>query len=170
MSAPVIVVDYDPQWPRLFAQLRAPIAAALGDLARPIEHVGSTSVPGLAAKPVIDVDVVLARADGLPEAIERLAALGYEHEGDLGIAGREAFRHAPDLPVHHLYVCTPDCSEHSRHIAFRDYLRRHRAEADAYGALKRRLAAQYRNDRAGYGTAKDAFVLGILERAMGPRS
>lgn len=170
MPAPVIVVNYDPEWPRLFARLRVPIADALATIAAAVEHVGSTSVPGLAAKPVIDIDVLLAANDAMPDAIVRLAALGYEHEGDLGIAGREAFRHAPDLPVHHLYVCTPNCAEYRRHIAFRDYLRRHRAEADAYGALKRRLAEQFRNDRAGYGAAKDAFVRDILERAMGPRS
>ena len=170
MPAPVIVVDYDPQWPGVFAHLRAPIAAALGDVAQAIEHVGSTAVPGLAAKPIIDIDVLLADAGRLPEVVARLAALGYAHEGDLGVAGREAFKHAPQLAVHHLYVCVPGCAEYRRHIAFRDYLRRHPAEADAYGALKRRLAAQYRNDRAGYGTAKDAFVRGILKRAMGPRS
>ena len=166
MPAPIIVVDYDPQWPIQFARLRAPIADTLGDLAQAIEHVGSTSVPGLAAKPIIDIDVLLSTNDAMLDAIARLATLGYEHEGDLGIAGREAFRHAPNLPVHHLYVCTPDCGEYRRHIAFRDYLRRHREQAEAYGALKRRLAAQFLNDRAGYGVAKDAFVRAILERAM----
>ena len=170
MPSPIIVVDYDPEWPKQFERLRAPIAAALGDLAQAIEHVGSTSVPGLAAKPVIDIDVLLAATGGLPASIARLAPLGYEHEGDLGIAGREAFRHAPALPVHHLYVCDPDCAEYRRHIAFRDYLRRHRDEADAYGALKRRLAEKYRNDRAGYGAAKDAFVHDIRKHVQGARS
>ena len=76
-----------------------------------IEHIGSTSVPGLAAKPIIDLDVLLASAAYLPETIRRLATLGYEHEGDLGIAGREAFRTPPSLFAHHLYVCLPNYEE-----------------------------------------------------------
>ena len=76
-----------------------------------IEHVGSTSVPGLAAKPIIDLDVLLASAAYLPETIRRLATLGHEHQGDLGIAGREAFRAPPTLFAHHLYVCLPNCEE-----------------------------------------------------------
>ena len=146
--------------------LRGRVAPALGEIAAAIEHVGSTAVPGLAAKPVIDIDVLLAANDAMPNAIARLAAIGYEHEGDLGVAGREAFRHAPDLPVHHLYVCTPDCAEYRRHIAFRDWLRAHPDDAKAYGALKFRLAEQFRFDRNGYGIAKTEFVEHILRQAM----
>ena len=146
--------------------LRGRVAPALGEIAAAIEHVGSTAVPGLAAKPVIDIDVLLAANDAMPNAIARLAAIGYEHEGDLGVAGREAFRHAPDLPVHHLYVCTPDCAEYRRHIAFRDWMRAHPDDAKAYGALKFRLAQQFGNDRDGYGIAKTEFVENILRQAM----
>src|SRR5258705_12320222 len=87
----VEVVDYDPRWPTRFETLRARIVAALGSLADSIEHVGSTSVPGLAAKPIIDIDVLVVSAIDVPEAIERLALLGYLHRGNLGIDGREAF-------------------------------------------------------------------------------
>ena len=146
--------------------LRSRVAPALGEIAAAIEHVGSTSVPGLAAKPIIDIDVLLAAREGLPTVIARLAALGYAHEGDLGIAGREAFRHAPDLPIHNLYVCTPDCTEYRRHVAFRDWMRAHKDDAKAYGALKFRLAEQFRNDRDGYGIAKSEFVESILRQAM----
>src|SRR3974390_1457583 len=120
MPEPVIIVKYDPGWPSLFEELRAPVLAALGDLVVTVEHVGSTAVPGLAAKPIIDMDVVVPTVSEIPEAIVRLAALGYIHRGDLGIPGREAFTAPADKPRHHLYVCSPDSSELRRHLSFRD--------------------------------------------------
>src|ERR1700744_4662012 len=89
---PVVVVEYDPGWPALFEFFRGRIVTALGGLATAVEHVGSTAVPGLAAKPIIDMDVLLVSGDALPTTIERLATLGYVHQGDLGIPDREAFR------------------------------------------------------------------------------
>src|SRR6266540_5229473 len=88
---PVVVVEYDPEWPRVFERIRAAVAPALGGVAVAIEHVGSTSVSGLAAKTIIDVDVVVPTVADVAVAIERLATLGYVHRGDLGIPGREAF-------------------------------------------------------------------------------
>jgi GrpB-like predicted nucleotidyltransferase (UPF0157 family) len=79
----------------LFEELRVTFSGLLGDMVSAIEHIGSTSVPGLAAKPIIDLDVLLTSAAYLPDTIRRLAALGYEHQGDLGIAGREAFSNSP---------------------------------------------------------------------------
>ena len=160
----MIIKDYDPSWPVLFAALRAKLAATLGDLAASIEHVGSTAVPGLAAKPILDIDVLLRSAEDLPLAIERLAPLGYRHQGDLGIAGREAFVTPPRIPPHHLYVCRPDSPAFRRHILFRDYLRTHSADAQAYACLKRRLAAQFPDDRVAYTEAKSGFVTAILRR------
>src|SRR5690242_16555898 len=101
----VVVVDYDHEWPRRFAQLEARIWPAVADLALTIEHVGSTSVPGLAAKPVIDMSVVVADRAAVAPVIERLAAIGYRHLGTLGVQDREAFDHSPELPRHNLYVC-----------------------------------------------------------------
>src|SRR4051794_5664339 len=95
MVDPIVVVEYDPAWPDLFAALRTPVAAALDDVAVAIEHVGSTAVPGLAAKPIIDLDVAIRTEADLPAAIERLACLGYAYEGDLGISGRAAFAWPP---------------------------------------------------------------------------
>ncbi|PYX88742.1 MAG: GrpB family protein, partial [Acidobacteria bacterium] len=89
MANPVIVLDYDPNWPELFRSLRKRIADALGNMAAAIEHVGSTAVPDLPAKPIIDIDVLLASETMLPTAVERLASLGYIHQGNLGIAERE---------------------------------------------------------------------------------
>jgi GrpB-like predicted nucleotidyltransferase (UPF0157 family) len=102
---PVVVVDYNPTWPAIFEQLRSSLWPAVSDVALAIEHVGSTAVPGLAAKPIIDISIVVPSAREVLLAIERLAALGYRHLGDLGIAGREAFRAPEGLPGHNLYVC-----------------------------------------------------------------
>jgi GrpB-like predicted nucleotidyltransferase (UPF0157 family) len=98
MRGPLIIVDYDPQWPDLFAELRATVAEALGDLVVTVEHVGSTAVPGLAAKPIIDMDVVVPSVADIPEAIRRLAILGYVHRGDIGI--RHWHGHLLHVPGH----------------------------------------------------------------------
>lgn len=177
MTRPVIVVDHDPAWPQQFDELRTVLAAALGDLALRIEHVGSTSVPGLAAKPILDIDVVIQSRATLPAVVERLAALGYHHEGDLDVPGREALgpgdgsRPTVDpprtWPRHHLYVCAQDNPELARHLAFRDWLRMHDDDAARYAKLKRDLARRHRDDGDAYCEAKTEFVEGVLARAMG---
>ena len=165
MPGPVIIVDYDPHWPDLFEELRAPVIAALGDLVVRIEHIGSTAVPGLAAKPIIDMDVVVPSVADIPEAIGRLAILGYVHRGDLGIAGREAFTSPAGKPRHHLYICALGSEELRRHCSFRDHLLTHPDEARAYGALKKSAALRYADDRVAYNEAKTEFVEAVLQRA-----
>ena len=169
MPEPVVIVDYDPAWPQRYEALRAPIAAALGELAAEIVHLGSTSVPGLAAKPTIDIDVLLRSAGDLPVVIERLARLGYVHEGDFGVTGREAFATPPGYGAHdhHLYVCAPNWAGHGDQIAFRDHLCIHPKTALAYARLKRSLAAKHRNNRSAYANAKAGFVAAVLARARG---
>lgn len=165
MSAPIVIEDYDPRWPQRFETLKTRIGAALGPLAAAIEHVGSTAVSGLAAKPIIDIDVLLRSEGDLPLAIERLHTLGYEHQGDLGIAGREAFR-APAANVsHHLYVCPPGSQAYVEHLAFRDHLRTHPEDARTYELLKRSLANRHGDDRDGYTHAKSEFIAAVLQRA-----
>ncbi|GII97594.1 GrpB family protein [Sinosporangium siamense] len=166
MGRQVEVVDYDPQWPRVFEELSQPIADVLGPLALRIEHVGSTSVPGLAAKPIVDLDVVIASREDLAAVIERLRGLGYEHRGDLGIPGREAFTIPAGLPAHHLYVCAADNAELARHLAFRDHLRAHPDTVEAYANLKRTLATRFPDDRVAYTDAKTTFVEGVLAGAV----
>ena len=157
----VVVLDYDPEWPRVFETLRSFVWNAVADIAISIEHVGSTSVPGLAAKPVIDIDVVVP--DGrVSDGIARLSALGYEHRGDLGVPDREAFFRPPQSPPHHLYLCPSTSSALANHLAIRDHLRANQAVANAYGNLKKRLAAEYANDIDGYVEGKTSFLLGIL--------
>lgn len=165
MQRTIVVAEYDPGWPPAFEALRARAAGVLGELAVAIEHVGSTSVPGLAAKPIIDIDVVVRGPDDIPAAIEALATIGYSHLGDLGVAGREAFRQPPGPPEHHLYVCPLGGRELPRHLAFRDHLRAHPAEADAYAAIKRASALRFPHDIDAYIESKTAFIEGILSRA-----
>jgi len=166
MDNPIVVLRYDSTWPALFQSLRRRIADALDDMAAAIEHVGSTAVPGLVAKPIIDIDVLLAYEMMLPEAIERLASIGYIHRGDLGILEREAFRAPAGDPPHHLYVCPPSSGEFRRHLAFRDYLRAHAEDARIYGDLKIALAERFREDRPAYNAAKSEFVMDMTSRAI----
>jgi GrpB-like predicted nucleotidyltransferase (UPF0157 family) len=159
----IVVVDYDPSWPELFEKLKAHVEPVLAGLAISIEHVGSTAVPGLAAKPVIDLDVVVSEGD-VAEAVVRLATLGYEHLGDQGVPEREAFRAPPGAPVHHLYVCPSTSVALANHRAVRDHLRATPTDARAYGELKRQLAARYVDDADGYVEGKTSFLLAILRR------
>src|SRR5262245_9347453 len=162
--APIQIADYDPTWPSTFAALRAHLATALSPFVLRIEHVGSTAVPGLAAKPIVDLDVGVATADW-PIVIQRLASLGYQHQGDLGIPGREAFRTPPADVAHHRYLCAPDSAELARHLAFRDALRAEASTARAYAELKQCLARQYAEDRLTYSEAKTDFVRAVLASA-----
>jgi GrpB-like predicted nucleotidyltransferase (UPF0157 family) len=154
---PICIVDYDPHWPGEFERLRHRAAGAVGDLAVSIEHVGSTAVPGLAAKPVIDLVVVVGPRD-VAVAIERLVAIGYVHQGNLGVEAREAFAVPQGERRHHLYLCPADSEELRAQLAFRDRLRSQPALAAECEALKRQLAIRFRNDREAYAEAKTDFV------------
>jgi GrpB-like predicted nucleotidyltransferase (UPF0157 family) len=156
------VVDYDPAWPALFEQLRARLWTAVEQCAISVEHIGSTSVPGLAAKPLVDITVIVAEEDQVPIAIERLAALGYVHQGDLGVEGREAFQSPRGLPAHNLYVCQRNSLGLENHLAVRQYLRTHADAARSYGDLKKRLAGQFRHDIDGYVAGKTDATIEIL--------
>jgi GrpB-like predicted nucleotidyltransferase (UPF0157 family) len=161
----VIVEDYDPAWPRDFELLRQRIWPHLADVALRLEHVGSTSVPGLASKPIIDMTIVVATRDDVPKAIERLAPLGYVHRGNLGIDDREAFDHPADLRRHNLYLCPAGTIGVVNQVAVRDYLRAHPEAAAQYGALKKRLADRFPGDIDSYVLEKTDFVLEILRRS-----
>lgn len=162
------VVDYDPSWPAQFEILRSRIWGAVGDLAVSVEHVGSTSVPGLAAKPIIDIDVVVPSIADVGMVIERLATLGYRQRGDLGIEGREAFESPSGLPAHHLYACVRGSTALNNHLTVRDWLRRDPAAAAQYGLLKKRLAEFSPTDMDKYIAGKTGFLLGVLRKAGFP--
>lgn len=162
MREPIQIVDYNPDWAIVFARLRLHLLAAVEDFAVAVEHVGSTAVSGLAAKPILDIDVVVASVSDVPTAITRLAEIGYRHQGDLGIAGRETFASPSNAPAHHLYVVVQGSEPWHNHIQFRDYLREHPESAKAYAELKRSLVDQFQNDREKYTNAKTAFVEEVL--------
>jgi ribosomal-protein-alanine N-acetyltransferase len=171
-NAPTLsIVPYDPDWPDAFARERDRIAAALGDLAIRIEHNGSTAVPGLAAKPVIDVQVSVRSLAPLAPYADRLAAIGYvhvPHEDDAVCP----FFHRPAMwpHTHHVHVVASGSDEERRTLAFRDYLRANPETARAYEALKRELAGRHRADdfsaREAYAEAKTGFVARVTERAL----
>ena len=158
---PIEVVAYDPGWPARFVVIRDAIADALSDVpAVAIEHVGSTSVPGLAAKPVIDVDVIVDRSN-LGRAIDALERIGYQHRGDLGIPYRHALAAPDDGTRRNVYVVVNGSLALRNHRAVRDALRSDRSLRARYGALKRRLASET-DDIDTYVSRKTSLLLGIL--------
>jgi GrpB-like predicted nucleotidyltransferase (UPF0157 family) len=158
----ITVVDYDPAWPTQFERLRSIISTAVGNAAVAVEHVGSTAVPGLAAKPIIDIDVVVASPAKVSVAIERLAVIGYEHHGNLEVEGREAFGNQPGSLRHHLYVCVQGGTALQNHLTLRDYLRSNPNAAAKYSQLKKQLATRFPTDIDNYIDGKTDFVLDVL--------
>ena len=156
----VVVLPYDKQWEQDFLQIKNELQNALGDLALRIEHVGSTSVQGLSAKPIIDIDVVIKDQTVLEDVISALNAIGYRHEGNMGIEGREAFKYddKPHLKKHHLYVCTQDSAELARHIAFRDHLRQDPEAVREYSLVKEKGAELFPYDIDKYIEYKSPFI------------
>ena len=137
----VTVVPYSPEWPVQFARVADDLRRALGDVPIvAIEHVGSTSVPGLAAKPVIDIDVIVQRGD-VDAAISALIAAGYTHRGDLGVTDRESMAAPDDDPRRNVYVCVQGTLHVRNHLAVRAILRERDDLRDRYGAVKIDLAS-----------------------------
>ena len=147
-TARVIVAPYDVAWKSAFEDIKIEIERALGDLIIGIEHVGSTSVEGMSAKPCIDVDVIIKDYSVFDAVVSKLASIGYIHEGNLGIKDREAFKYKdkPHLMTHHLYVCPQNSEELRRHITFRDFLRSNAEAARKYSSVKETAAELFPND------------------------
>jgi len=148
----VVVLPYDAAWQSTFEKIKDELEEAIGDLILGIEHVGSTSVEGMSAKPCIDIDVIIKDYPAFTAVADGLKAIGYIHEGDLGIRDREAFKYSgkEHLQMHHLYVC-PKCSEElQRHITFRDFLRSNGEAVKKYSLIKEKAAALFPNDIDGY--------------------
>ena len=138
----VVVVSYDEAWKNAFEEIKTEIEAEIGALIIGIEHVGSTSVEGMSAKPCIDIDVIIKNYSVFDEIVRKLGVIGYIHEGDLGIKDREAFKYADKshLMTHHLYVCPRDSEELHRHIVFRDFLRENPEAVKKYSRVKETAA------------------------------
>ena len=160
------VLPYNPEWRDEFQRIRSMLLECIGDIIISVEHVGSTSIEGLAAKPIIDIDVVMESYELLPIIVKRLELIGFKHEGNLEIEGREAFKRTveDDFMPYHLYVCPKDGKGYLEHIAFRDYLRENPEIAEAYGQLKKELADKFRFDREGYCNAKSDFCTEVLRQ------
>lgn len=164
MADPVVIVDGDPLWAEMFSEEKARILEALDGLDIAVEHVGSTSVPGLAAKPIIDIMVVVPDPATAQKAVEPLTVLGYDYRGELGIPGR--FYFAKGRPrSHHLHMYPRCHPEIARLLFFREYLRANPDAAHEYAKLKRALAEKFRDDREAYTEAKRDFIKSIEAKA-----
>ena len=143
----VVVLPYDEKWKFAFEEIKNEIDAALGDRILGIEHIGSTSVKGMSTKPCIDIDVIIKDYSVFDEIVEKLGAIGYIHEGNLGIKDREAFKYTnkPHLMTHHLYVCPEYSKELHRHVTFRDFLRQNTEAVRKYSLVKEQAAELFPN-------------------------
>lgn len=169
----IIVIDYDPEWTEEFKRFKEIYSEALKDSKVDIQHVGSTSVEGLAAKPIIDIDIIVESENNKQGIIEKLKKLGYEHMGDLGIKGREAFKPKDtNVPYnskyknwmeHHLYLIERDNINLINHLKLREYLRKNPEAVKAYGNLKKELAYKYRHDIDSYIENKTALITSFLK-------
>ena len=168
--AVTLVEKYNPEWPKWFEEIKAFLAENISQLCIQIEHVGSTSVPGMTAKPIIDLILVIEPQD-FEEIKGLLAERGYYCQGDQGIKDREVFRlrdvsmQSP-VPYHHLYVCPKHSAELKKEIAFRDFLRQNKDYAKRLSELKWSLATEFNNDREAYMEGKAALCREITERAL----
>lgn len=172
----MLIQEYQEQWATGFEKIKEVLSAELNKFNITIEHVGSTAVPGLAAKPIIDVDIVYRAATQFASISFSLESAGYYHNGDQGIPGREVFKrkagiHHPvlDRILHHLYVCREDSEELQRHLLFRNYLRANKQAADEYSRLKYHIADLASQDKKKYASLKEIearhFIDDCLRRA-----
>lgn len=163
----IVVEPYNPKWVEEFEKIKNTIVPVICEDIISIEHVGSTSVAGLWAKPVIDIDVVIDD-EKLPVIIQKLATIGYVYQGDLGVIGREAFGYndedKPLLMKHHLYVCHKNNAELKRHIALRDFLRMNPEYCERYSSIKIEMAKKYPHDIDSYIKGKEPVVLEIYDK------
>ena len=162
----VEIAEYSPDWPLVFEREAAAILEACSPWVTEVHHVGSTSVPGLAAKPILDMMPIAAGpAEGL-EAVPRMTALGYLYDGESGIPGRFYFDGVVDgRTVAHVHMLPEGHPAASKHLVFRDHLRTHPDAAREYELLKRELASKYRDDRCTYTDSKADFISAIIEAA-----
>lgn len=165
------LVPYDPAWPDRFTREATLLREACGAAAFRIDHVGSTSIPGIAAKPVIDVQITVASLTPLAEWVERLARLGYAHHASTDDAEYPFFHKPPVWPhVYHVHLCEPTSAIGRATLALRDYLRDQPELREAYAEEKRRLAAEHvgstPDSREAYARGKSPFLTPLIERAL----
>ena len=155
----VEIVDYSPEWAEIFERERAAILETCSTWVMKVHHFGSTSVPGLAAKPILDIMPVVARPDDGENAVEPMTTIGYRYRGDNGLPGRFYFdKIVGGRTVVHCHMYPQDHSDVRKLVAFRDQLRANPETSIAYERLKRNLALKYRDDRESYTDGKGAFI------------
>ena len=165
----IIIKEYDPKWPALFASERDELMEAIGHYVADIQHIGSTAVPGLAAKPVIDIMIGLRRILDAQDCIMPIEAMEYEYvpQFEDEFPERRYFRKTVNgKRSHHIHMVEIGTDFWKRHIAFRDFLLKNPQIANEYGSLKRDLAIEFENDREGYTNAKSPFIENILKRIV----
>lgn len=164
-----LVQPYNTEWPCWFERMRAYLEPALADVPYTIEHVGSTAVPGMTAKPIIDIDVIVDRPV-FPLVVDRLTTIGYIHQGDLGILDRESFmltdpQLIQSLPYHHFYVCITGAAALRDHLLYRDFMRTHPEWVEKLSKHKVELCKQFNDDRQSYIDGKAEMVREITALA-----
>ena len=166
-GAHVEIVEHDPEWPRVFKREAEAILEECRPCITEVHHIGSTSVSGLAAKPVLDMMPVAVSADDGAKAVSRMEMLGYLYSGESGIPGRFYFDRVVDgRTVAHVHMFPASHPDVRKHLVFRDHLRAHTGDAQDYEQLKRSLASKYRDDRRTYTDAKAEFINMIIDTAM----
>ena len=166
------VVPHDPRWNFEFESEGGLIRSALGQNIVAVHHIGSTSIPGIYAKPVIDILVEVEKISDVDNRVSEMESLGHEVMGEFGIPGRRYFRKDNEhgIRTHQIHVFETGSQQLSRHLSFRDYMIAHPVAALEYSDLKRRLAEEYPNSPDDYMDGKDAFIKAIDERATVWRS
>ncbi|MDM9629623.1 GrpB family protein [Rhizobium sp. S152] len=165
MAERVEIVAYDDTWPDAFRAIVAQLTTLLGNGVVSIDHIGSTSVPGLSAKPMIDIDVTVRDAAAVAQGCAIMTAAGYEPRGNRYDSQVFAFMDRKATPKQRIYLCPEGSDTHRRRILFRDYLRANPDKARAYEAPKRRLAAEFTDDGDAYTAAKAGFVDDVVDLA-----
>ncbi len=163
----VEVATYNPVWPEEYEKAAAEIRSVLGGHCLAIHHIGSTAVPGLAAKPVIDILVEADQLSAIGRLNEKFQRIGFCAKGENGLPGRRYFEKGGDLRTHHLHCYVQGNPEIKRHLAFRDFLRSNPEQAAAYGTLKKQLAVRFPLDIERYIKEKHAMVQSIEAQALG---
>lgn len=175
MNVTNLIVPYNPDWKTGFENLKQILTTVLSDFKIDIQHVGSTAIPGLCAKPILDIDIVLDAKEDMNAISVRLEGLGYKNAGEQGIAGRFAFKRlsarVPSTPDHknwqdhHLYVCYSDSLALKNHLVFRNALLSHPLLINVYAQLKENLTKEAQMTREDYAKRKTSFIISVLESA-----
>lgn len=166
MARKVEVVAHDPAWAQMFAEGAQQIAAVFGEEIVAVYHIGSTAIAGIKAKPILDFLVEVRDIEKVDQFNDKMVALGYQPRGEYGLPGRRYFvKQRGETHLHHIHTYQSDHPDLQRHLDFRDYMRAHPQEAQAYSRLKERLARQFPTDIDSYVAGKDAFIKEIDEKA-----